>query len=100
MLVQLNGERRELRDRSTLADLVSELSLAPARIAVELNQKVVRRDQWSQATLAEGDRIEIVHFVGGGSINANASVSEVTTRVLCGFAGAHCGKAVPFRQLD
>ena len=66
MLVQINGESREVRDRSTLAELVGELSLAPARIAIELNQQVVRRDKWDQTTLAEGDRIEIVHFVGGG----------------------------------
>jgi thiamine biosynthesis protein ThiS len=67
LLVQINGESREVRDGSTLDDLVSELSLAPVRIAVELNQQVVRRDQWAQTTLADGDRIEIVHFVGGGS---------------------------------
>jgi len=66
LLVQINGESREVRDRSTLSDLVGKLSLAPARIAIELNQQVVRRDQWDQTTLAEGDRIEIVHFVGGG----------------------------------
>jgi thiamine biosynthesis protein ThiS len=66
LLVQINGESREVRDRSTLDDLVSELSLAPARIAVEFNQQVVRRDQWAKTALAEGDRIEIVHFVGGG----------------------------------
>ena len=68
LLIQLNGESREVRDRSTLNDLVSELSLAPARIAIELNHLVVRRDQWAETTLAEGDRIEIVHFVGGGAI--------------------------------
>jgi len=66
LLVQINGESREVRDRSTLSDLVGQLSLAPARIAIELNQQVVRRDQWDQTTLAEGDRIEIIHFVGGG----------------------------------
>jgi hypothetical protein len=43
--------------------------LPPARIAIELNKLVVRRDKWAQTTLAEGDRIEIVHFVGGGSGN-------------------------------
>ena len=67
MLVQLNGESRELADRSRLSDLVHELSLEPARIAVEVNQKVIRREQWAEMALAEGDRIEIVHFVGGGS---------------------------------
>jgi thiamine biosynthesis protein ThiS len=66
LLIQLNGESRELRDGATLDDLVSELSLTPARIAIELNQKVVRRDGWSETKLAAEDRIEIVHFVGGG----------------------------------
>ncbi|MDX6501141.1 MAG: ThiS family [Blastocatellia bacterium] len=49
-----------------LSDLVHELSLAPARIAIEVNQRVIRRDQWQRTALAEDDRIEIVHFVGGG----------------------------------
>jgi thiamine biosynthesis protein ThiS len=65
--VQINGESREVPDQSTLDDLVSELALAPSRIAIELNQEVARRDKWSQTVLIEGDRIEIVHFVGGGT---------------------------------
>jgi thiamine biosynthesis protein ThiS len=73
LLIQLNGESREVRDRSTLNDLVSELSLPPARIAIELNKLVVRRDKWAQTTLAEGDRIEIVHFVGGGNGGSRTS---------------------------
>jgi thiamine biosynthesis protein ThiS len=68
LLVQVNGESREVPERATLDDLVSELSLTPARIAIELNQRVVRRDRWAETTLAEGDRIEIVHFVGGGTV--------------------------------
>jgi thiamine biosynthesis protein ThiS len=51
-----------------LDDLVRELSLTPERIAIELNQQVVRRDKWAQTTLVEGDRVEIVHFVGGGAV--------------------------------
>ena len=66
LLLQLNGESREVPDQSMLGDLVRELSLEPARIAIELNQQVVRRDKWSQTTLKDGDRVEIVHFVGGG----------------------------------
>jgi thiamine biosynthesis protein ThiS len=66
LLVQINGESREVQERCTLSDLVNDLSLAPARLAIELNQQVVRRDKWAQTILAEGDRIEIVHFVGGG----------------------------------
>ena len=66
MRVQVNGEIRTVADRSTLNDLVDELALPPARIAVELNGKVIRRDQWSETVLNEEDRLEIVHFVGGG----------------------------------
>jgi len=67
LLIKLNGESREVPERSMLDDLVKDLSLEPTRIAIELNQHVVRRDQWAHTTLAEGDRVEIVHFVGGGS---------------------------------
>lgn len=47
-------------------DLIAELQLAPERIAVELNQNVVRRIDWAETKLKPDDRIEIVHFVGGG----------------------------------
>jgi thiamine biosynthesis protein ThiS len=66
--IQVNGESQELPDGSSLQDLVQELSLPPARIAIELNRNVVRRADWGTAILAEGDRIEIVHFVGGGNV--------------------------------
>jgi thiamine biosynthesis protein ThiS len=65
--LQINGEAREVADELKLSELVGELSLAPERVAIELNQQVVRRNQWAQTMLADGDRIEIVHFVGGGT---------------------------------
>ena len=67
MHIQVNGERRELKDDSRLSELLKELSLAPERVAVELNHQVVRRNEWPNTILKEGDRVEIVHFVGGGS---------------------------------
>ncbi len=54
---------------ATLEDLVRELSLAPQRLAIELNGNVVRRNEWAQTILDDGDRIEIVHFVGGGAVS-------------------------------
>ena len=66
MLVEINGESREVADSITLAELINYLALAPERLAIELNQKVVRRSDWQQTKIGEGDRIEIVHFVGGG----------------------------------
>jgi len=65
--IQINGESREVNDQSTVSDLVNEMSLPPARIAIELNGEVVRRNDWMNAMVREGDRLEIVHFVGGGS---------------------------------
>ena len=67
MRVYVNGEPHELTRPLTLAELVTELDLPPERIAIELNRVVVRRRDWSATTLNDEDRIEIVHFVGGGS---------------------------------
>ncbi|HYJ46094.1 MAG TPA: sulfur carrier protein ThiS [Pyrinomonadaceae bacterium] len=66
MLIEVNGEPREVAASITLTDLVGQLNLAPERLAVELNREVVRRADWPRVTLNEGDRVEIVHFVGGG----------------------------------
>lgn len=62
----LNGERREVADGTTLSQLITTLNVPPERIAVELNQSVVRRVDWPKLALQENDRLEIVHFVGGG----------------------------------
>jgi sulfur carrier protein len=64
--IRLNGEAKEVGEGSTLQALVESLSLAPERVAVELNGEVVRRAEWPRVTLDEGDRVEVVHFVGGG----------------------------------
>lgn len=66
MRVYVNGEAREFSSPLSLAQLIAELDLPPARVAVELNRAVVRRNDWSTTDLRDNDRIEIVHFVGGG----------------------------------
>ncbi len=66
MQIKLNGEPKDVSDGTTLLALVEQLSLAPERLAVELNREVIRRADWPSTVLAEGDRVEIVHFVGGG----------------------------------
>ena len=66
MLIQLNGEPRQIPDNLTLLDLIESLQLKPEQIAIELNQAVVRRVQWQATQLHDDDKIEIVHFVGGG----------------------------------
>jgi thiamine biosynthesis protein ThiS len=64
--VQINGEDRETTADTSVAVLLDELQLAGARVAVEYNRRVLRRDEFSQVMLSEGDQLEIVHFVGGG----------------------------------
>ncbi|HVF23961.1 MAG TPA: sulfur carrier protein ThiS [Pyrinomonadaceae bacterium] len=66
--VYINGDSLELSDPTTLGEFITDLDLPAARIAVELNRAVVRRSEWSTTMLQDEDRIEIVHFVGGGSI--------------------------------
>ncbi len=68
MKLQINGEDREFAGVSpfTLSALVEVLGMKSDRVAVELNRDIVPRDQWSATTLKEGDRLELVHFVGGG----------------------------------
>ena len=66
MKVFVNGESRELSGEPSLAELIQQLDLPATRIAVELNREVVRRNDWSGTMLHEDDRVEIVHFVGGG----------------------------------
>ena len=66
MQIKLNGETKDVADGTTLLSLVEQLSLAPERLAVELNQEVIRSAEWPDVKLSDGDRVEIVHFVGGG----------------------------------
>ena len=64
--VYINGESREFANTISLDQLIEQLNLPAVRIAIELNREVVRRADWPLAKVHEGDRIEIVHFVGGG----------------------------------
>lgn len=66
MKLHLNGEEREFPAPLTLAGLLELLGAAPERVAVELNRSIVRRAEWDATELRDGDRLEIVHFVGGG----------------------------------
>ena len=63
--IQLNGETRTIAAR-TLADLVTELGLEQRMIAIELNLEVVPKSRYAQTALNAGDRIELVHMIGGG----------------------------------
>lgn len=67
MRLELNGEDKDVEDGATVATLVAGLGLGQERVAVEVNRKLVKRATWAETSLAEGDVVEIVHFVGGGS---------------------------------
>ena len=70
MKLQINGEERSFDDAAssfTLAALVELLGMKADRVAIELNREIVPRDRWAATNLAEGDKLEIVHFVGGGT---------------------------------
>ncbi len=62
----VNGTAERVASETTVDGLLDHLGLPRERIAVELNRRVVRRANWSESRIAEGDRLEIVHFVGGG----------------------------------
>jgi len=66
MQLIINGEARRFGELASLAALVEQLGIKGDRVAVELNREIVPRGRWAQTRLRDGDRLEIVHFVGGG----------------------------------
>lgn len=66
MDVVVNGERREVPTHLSLLDLLDELDLDPREVVVELNREIVRRPALASTPVQDGDRVELVHFVGGG----------------------------------
>jgi len=64
--VVINGEARTVAPRQTLLEMLQGLGLDPARVAVELDRRIVKQAQWSGTVVEPGARIEIVQFVGGG----------------------------------
>lgn len=66
MQITVNGQARAAPERLPLPALIEELKLGDRRVAVELNGAIVPRSAWPATQLAEGDRLEIVHAIGGG----------------------------------
>ncbi len=64
--VTLNGESRDLATPITVAGLIEQLGLDTRKVAVERNMEIVPRSTYAETWLAEGDELEIVHFIGGG----------------------------------
>lgn len=68
MKVIVNGETKDCPNGLSLAQFLDFLKLKHDRVAVELNRQIATRGKWSEIGLNEGDRLEIVHFVGGGTV--------------------------------
>ncbi|MDO6441387.1 MULTISPECIES: sulfur carrier protein ThiS [unclassified Marinobacter] len=66
MQVQVNGEAMELPEGATVGALVEKMSLVGKRLAVEVNEDIVPRSQHTEFALNNGDRVEVVHAIGGG----------------------------------
>jgi thiamine biosynthesis protein ThiS len=66
MKLIVNGEDREFSSERTVSTLLVQLGMKPDRVAVELNHELIPRDRWDATQLSDGDKLEIVHFVGGG----------------------------------
>ncbi len=65
MKIIMNGKEIEVQSQ-TLRNLVDELGLAPDSLIVEKNRQLVKRESWAETTLQQGDRLELLNFVGGG----------------------------------
>ena len=66
MRLTVNGEVKEVADQATLAGLLASLGIEARRVAVERNLEIAPRSLWASIRLEDGDRLEIVQFVGGG----------------------------------
>ncbi len=66
MKVFVNGETKEIASELSLSELLKHFSLPDERIAIELNKEVVRKKDWETIKINDADKIEIIHFVGGG----------------------------------
>lgn len=66
MKLVINGDDRDFEGSFPLSTLLEQLGMKADRVAVELNRAIIPRDQWDRTQLSDGDRLEIVHFVGGG----------------------------------
>lgn len=64
--ITINGEPHALAPSSTIIDLIHQLQLAPQQLAIELNLDILPKARWAETELRGGDKLEIVHFVGGG----------------------------------
>jgi thiamine biosynthesis protein ThiS len=66
MQIILNGEKKDVPDDLTIIGLLKHLKIQPQRVAVELNLDIVKKDRYAATKIKNGDRLEVVSFMGGG----------------------------------
>ena len=66
MKIVVNGKELEYKDSITIQELLDNLKIKDKVMAVAVNMEIVKRDRWNSSTLSEGDKVELLHFVGGG----------------------------------
>ncbi|HEB50255.1 MAG TPA: sulfur carrier protein ThiS [Desulfobulbus sp.] len=66
MQIICNGQQRELEEETSLAAMLAMLELDPNTVVAEVNKKIIERDQYEDLRLRDGDRVELIRFVGGG----------------------------------
>ncbi len=76
MNVTINGETRDLTEPMTVIDLLSSLGIDPGKVALERNLEIVPRSTYGEVVVGDGDRLEIVHFIGGGSGAPQAAAAD------------------------
>jgi thiamine biosynthesis protein ThiS len=98
MTLHINGQPREFPDGLTVASLVTQLGMKADRVAVELNLEIVPRAKWETTSLKHGDKLEVVHFVGGGNAGAGEAAElkgeppaevPLANQWTCPTCGAH-----------
>ena len=78
----VNGQAREVPEGTTVEQLLRQLSIIPERVVVEVNVKILRRKEHIDTVLKAGDCVEIVRFVGGGSVD-RLSILQVRSSIRC-----------------
>jgi thiamine biosynthesis protein ThiS len=77
MTLTINGDEQRFEAAMSLAELIEQLGMKADRVAVEVNREIVPRAQWASTTLRDGDRLEIVHFVGGGAQQRRRQIRDL-----------------------
>lgn len=74
MEIRLNGNARDVRDHITVAELLKELNIHPERVAVLVNQEIIKKPSYVSATLRDGDAVEVLTVMAGGWGNGDESL--------------------------